>query len=463
VTLFANARKIDVSGIVDDFWMTVADGVITATGTGTPPLDDETVDLDGDWLAPGFIDLHCHGGAGASVEDGAAGIATLLGVHRAAGTTRSVLSLVANPVSSLEASLDVIASLAAGDPLVLGAHVEGPFLAQARRGAHNGEYLLAPSTDVASRLLDAARGHLVQLTLAPELPGALDVVSLLAEAGVTVAVGHTEATFDETIAAFDRGARLVTHAFNAMPGIHHRAPGPVVAALEDERATLELILDGEHVDTRVASLVFASAPHRVALVTDAMAAAGSEDGDYRLGSLNVAVRDGRALLRGTSTIAGSTLTQDRALRIAIQDAGIDPVDAVAALTCAPARAIGRDSASSRSVARRTPCASTAGGACGACGPRAARSGIDLPPPTCGQRLGSLTGTTTTVARQRRGATCVGVPSHPDGCSPPSRCVDGARAAPSSRSCSSWGSPRRPCSPGSRCWLLRPRPRAPTPR
>jgi N-acetylglucosamine-6-phosphate deacetylase len=156
---------------------------------------------------------------------------------------------------------------------------------------------------------------------------------------VVVAVGHTEATSEQTRAAFDAGARMLTHAFNAMPGIHHRAPGPVVAALEDERVTLELILDGEHVHADVARLLLEQAPGRVALVTDAMAAAGADDGDYRLGSLNVSVRNGLAHLSGTSTIAGSTLTQDAALRRALE-IGIPLTAAVAALTSVPARAIG---------------------------------------------------------------------------------------------------------------------------
>jgi N-acetylglucosamine-6-phosphate deacetylase len=340
-TLFRNARKIDASGVVDDFWMLVEDGTIRTTGTGTPPLSDAAVDVDGDWLAPGFIDLHGHGGAGASFDDGPEGIATALTAHRAAGTTRSVLSLVANPIDALSASLRSIATLAESDPLVLGAHLEGPFLAQDRRGAHNGAFVREPDVAVADELLDAAGGHLVQITIAPERPGGLDLVGRFVDAGVAVAVGHTEADYATARAAFDRGARLITHAFNAMPGVHHRAPGPVVAAFDDERVTLELILDGEHVAPAVARMAFAAASGRIALVTDAMAAAGSADGDYTLGSLNVAVRNGLAMLRGTATIAGSTLTQDAALRTAIERAGIAPVDAIAALTAVPARAIGR--------------------------------------------------------------------------------------------------------------------------
>jgi N-acetylglucosamine-6-phosphate deacetylase len=254
-----------------------------------------------------------------------------------------VISLVANPVEQLTASLWIIADLAAIDPLILGSHLEGPFLAPGNRGAHSPAFLLEPTPAAVDGLLEAARGTLRQLTIAPELPNALEAIEVLVEAGVAVGIGHTVA--DEAIArrAFDAGARILTHAFNAMPGIHHRAPGPIVAAFDDERVTLELILDGKHVHPGVARIAFVAAPGRIALVTDAMAAAGSEDGDYTLGSLNVAVRDGLAMLRGTSTIAGSTLTQDRALRIAMRDTGIAPAAAVEALTLTPARALGLDS------------------------------------------------------------------------------------------------------------------------
>jgi N-acetylglucosamine-6-phosphate deacetylase len=177
------------------------------------------------------------------------------------------------------------------------------------------------------------------VTLAPELPGGLDAVRRLAGAGVTVAVGHTEADLTTTAAAFDAGARVLTHAFNAMPGLGHREPGPVGAALRDQRVTIELILDGAHVHPVVAGLLMSGAPGRVALVSDAMAAAGGPDGGYRLGGRDVTVRDGVAVLAGTTTLAGSTLTLDAALRNALAQ-GVDPVAAVAAVTAVPARALG---------------------------------------------------------------------------------------------------------------------------
>ena len=344
--LIHSARGLDARGQVDDFWMLASDGVITATGSGRVP-DATTegtriVDAHGHWLVPGFIDLHGHGGGGRSFDGGADDILTALTTHRAHGTTRSVLSLVANPLHAMLASLSSIAELSAADPLILGSHLEGPFLSPENCGAHHPDHLREPSPAIVEQLLNAARGTLRQITIAPELEGALESMDVLVEAGVAVAIGHT--TADERLAheAFDRGARILTHAFNAMPGIHHRAPGPVVAAFDDPRVTLELILDGNHVHPSVARLAFGAAPGRTALITDAMAAAGFEDGEYTLGSLAVDVHEGMALLRGTDVIAGSTLTQDAALRVAITVAGISPADAVAALTLTPAHALGLD-------------------------------------------------------------------------------------------------------------------------
>ncbi|WP_298226689.1 N-acetylglucosamine-6-phosphate deacetylase [Gryllotalpicola sp.] len=349
-TVIHSARTIDADGEVDDFWVAFEGDSIAATGTGIGweqlGIADvaDVVDAGGNCLAPGFIDLHGHGAGGFSFDDGAAAIASALATHRAHGTTRSVVSLVAGPVETLAASLSQIADLAESDPLVLGAHLEGPFLAPSRRGAHNPEFLIDPSPAVIDRLLDAARGHLRQVTIAPELPNALEAIEILVEAGVIVAVGHTDATEAQTQDAFHAGARLLTHAFNAMPGIGHRAPGPVVAALQDDRVTLELVLDGVHVHPHVARLLFDAAPGRVALVTDSMAAAGTSDGRYALGSLEVVVSDGRALLANadgtTGAIAGSTLTLDRALRIATTSARQSVPVAVAALTATPARVLG---------------------------------------------------------------------------------------------------------------------------
>ncbi|MDR6613959.1 N-acetylglucosamine-6-phosphate deacetylase [Leifsonia sp. 1010] len=349
-----SARKVDADGLVDDFWLATDGAHITATGSGSGwreavrGTDDDAssdagphvIDAHGHWLTPGFIDLHCHGGGGHPYDDGIDQMRAALATHRAHGTTRSLISHVANPLASLRESLAVVAELTASDPLVLGSHLEGPFLAPERRGAHDARFLRDPEPEAVEELIAAARGTLRTATIAPELPNALEAIGVLIEAGAVVGVGHTTAGYAETARAFEVGARLLTHAFNAMPGIHHRAPGPVLAAIDNAEITLELILDGLHVDPTVGALLFREAPGRVALVTDAMAAAGATDGDYRLGGLNVTVHDGLAVLSGTDTIAGSTLTQDVALRNAVTLAGLDPVTAVTALTRTPAHVLG---------------------------------------------------------------------------------------------------------------------------
>jgi N-acetylglucosamine-6-phosphate deacetylase len=338
--LHHSALLTDERGETPDGWVLFDGDTITAVGSGEAPDAAERIDLEGARLTPGFVDMHGHGGGGHAFDDGGADLAAALATHRAHGVTRSVVSLVANPLAALRSSLAEIAEVAASDPLVLGTHLEGPFLAPGRRGAHHADYLREPDLVDVQQLIDAAHGTLRQITIAPELPGADDAIDALVAAGVRVAVGHTEADFETAARAFDRGASILTHAFNAMNGIHHREPGPVIAAMSDERVTLEVILDGYHVHDAIAALAFDEAPGRVALITDAMSAAGSADGDYRLGSLNVTVRDGLALLSGTETIAGSTLTLDAALRRAVDIVGLPWPEAVGAVTAVPARALG---------------------------------------------------------------------------------------------------------------------------
>ncbi|WP_457962459.1 N-acetylglucosamine-6-phosphate deacetylase [Arthrobacter sp. D1-29] len=334
--------------------MAIQDRTIIATGSETgwhTYAAPDVVDGSGGILVPGFIDLHCHGAGGAAFDAEPEDILTALAVHRAHGTTRSVLSLVSAPLDELCRSLNTIADLADTNPLILGSHLEGPFLATARCGAHNPDHLIHPTPAAVDRLLDAARGTLRQITIAPELPGALDAIEEFVAAGVSVAVGHTDADMALTKKAFARGATLLTHAFNAMAGIHHRAPGPVVAAFGDPAASLEIILDGVHLDPAVAKMAFDAAPGRIALVTDAMAATGAKDGHYRLGSADVTVEAGRAVLAGTGTIAGSTLTQDTAFRNAVTLLKLPLTAAVQALTATPAHLVGREDLGSLSVGK----------------------------------------------------------------------------------------------------------------
>lgn len=227
------------------------------------------------------------------------------------------------------------------NPDILGVHWEGPFLDPGHKGAHEESLLRAPDAASIERIVSEWSDVISQITIAPEREGALDAIRALSGAGVVVAIGHTNADADEARDAFDAGATLVTHAFNAMPGIHHRAPGPVVAAASDPRVSLELIADGVHVDLDLIRMIFASAPGRVVLVTDAMAAAGSGDGDYVLGNLEVTVKDGIARLTHGDSIAGSTLVQNVALQNTV-GAGVSLPAAVDALTRAPASVLGLD-------------------------------------------------------------------------------------------------------------------------
>lgn len=341
--LIHNATILDATGRRDDAWIRISGAFITAVGSDDSwraVEDDEVIDAQGQWLVPGFIDLHVHGGGGHSFQDDGEAISKALATHRVSGTTRSLISLVTTPLEDLTRQLDLISALKAEDRLILGAHLEGPFLSPSHKGAHNPDFLMHPTADNTDQLLQAANGAIRQITIAPELPGADDAIKGFADAGIVVAIGHTDTDYEGARRAFDLGARLLTHGFNAMRGIHHRSPGPVLAAFDDDRITIELIADGIHVDHRVISMAFSQAPHRVALVTDAMAAAGSDDGTYNLGSLQVEVTGNRAVITGTDTIAGSTLTQDVALAFAIETAGIQPSTAIAALTQVPARVLG---------------------------------------------------------------------------------------------------------------------------
>lgn len=338
--LLTGARVVDARRDLPDAWVRVHNGLIAEVGTGLAPRASERIDLGGATLTPGLIDLHVHGGGGHAFDDGTDAITAGVAAHRRHGTTATLVSLVSSPLDVLRRQLTRVAVARRSDSAILGVHLEGPCLSPARRGAHDPGALALPDGPVLDLVRDAEPGLIRQVTLAPELPGALDAITELTALGIRVAIGHTEADYALTREAIARGATLLTHALNAMPAIGHRLPGPVPAALEDDRVTLELILDGVHVDPSVAAMLFDAAPGRVALITDAMGAAGSADGSYLLGSLAVTVSDGVALVAGTDTIAGSTLTQDTALRNAVDGAGRTLPQAVAALTSVPAAALG---------------------------------------------------------------------------------------------------------------------------
>lgn len=337
--VLANARVVTPDAVLDRGSVEVAGDRVTAVGHGDP-APPGSLDLGGRWLVPGFVDMHVHGGGGAAFDDGDQEAAhRVVAAHRAHGTTTMLASVVTGPLDAMATAVASLADLVQ-DGLVAGVHLEGPFLSRARSGAHDPGLLRTPDAADVDRLLAAGRGAVRMVTLAPELDGGLDAVRRVVGSGAIAAVGHTDADYDVTVAAVDAGASVATHLFNAMPSLHHRKPGPVAALLGDPRVTVEVINDGVHLHDAVVTLTLnGCGPHRAAFVTDAMAAAGAGDGQYRLAGRRVTVRGGVARLADGFSIAGSTLTTDVALRRAVH-LGVDMVDAVTVASTTPARLLG---------------------------------------------------------------------------------------------------------------------------
>lgn len=338
--ILANARIVSETGIIPNGSIAVdGDEIVSVSSDSVAAVD--TVDLAGNWVLPGFVDIHTHGGGGGTYTTGDQTSAVrAFEFHRRAGTTTSMASMVAGPVDRLVRDIEALAELVA-DGLLAGIHLEGPFINVSRCGAHDPTLLRDPEPAAVDRLLRAGGGAVRMVTLAPELDGGVDAVRRLVGAGVIAAVGHTDAEYRVAKAAFDAGATVVTHLFNGMRPIDHREPGPVLAALENDDVTIELINDGSHLHPTTAKVIMRLAgPERTALVSDAISAAGMTEGTFDLGSLRVEVRDGVARIAGTDTRAGSTLTLDAALRLAVLDCGLPITDVSAALSATPARVLG---------------------------------------------------------------------------------------------------------------------------
>ncbi|MFI6936611.1 N-acetylglucosamine-6-phosphate deacetylase [Streptomyces sp. NPDC050287] len=334
--MLSGADVVLPTGIVED-GQVIIDGTRI---TGTTPENAHVVDVTGHWLVPGFVDIHNHGGGGASFSGPAEDVQKAIRTHRLHGTTTLVASTVTDDMDFLVRQAGLLSELAEQGEIA-GIHFEGPFISPCRKGAHSEALLRDPDPAEVRKLIDAARGQAKMVTLATELPGGIDSVRLLAEHGVIAAIGHTDATYEQTVAAIEAGATVATHLFNAMPTLGHRSPGPVAALLEDERVTVELINDGTHLHPASLQLAFHHAgAGRVAFITDAMDAAGFGDGRYVLGPLEVEVSEGVARLVQGGSIAGSTLTLDRAFQRAVTTDGLPVRDVVAALSANPARVLG---------------------------------------------------------------------------------------------------------------------------
>lgn len=324
----------------------LTDGVISRVSAGQPPRPADVTLADG-YLLPGLVDLQVNGYFGIEFQTAdAARWAEVASRLPSTGTTSLVPTIITAPVDQLAATLRSVREFAPGLPAdgarVLGVHVEGPFISPVRRGAHNPQWITDPTRASVTELIEAGRGLLRLVTLAPELPGALGAIEQFTGAGVLVSIGHSDAQARQVAAAADRGARMVTHLFNAQRPLGHREPGVVGQALTDSRLTSGLIADLHHVAGQVCGLAFRAAPGRIVLVTDAAAPAGMPPGEYLLGGQPVTLPDvlGAPPVRAGGTLAGSALRLDVAVGNAVS-CGVPLPAAAAAATSVPADLIGR--------------------------------------------------------------------------------------------------------------------------
>jgi N-acetylglucosamine-6-phosphate deacetylase len=339
--------------VVDDGLVVVEEDLIRYVGPagasgGPEPLAAGAVDaVTGDFVLPGLVDLHNHGGGGAAMAAGS--LRAAVEHHHRRGTTAVMASVMTDsPASMLEAVAEAADAADRGE--VAAVHLEGPFLSAQYCGAQDPAWLRPPDPAGAARLLEAGRGHVRVMTVAPELPGADALVDLLLERGVVPAVGHSQADGEQVRRHLHRVRRalgrpgVVTHLFNGMPAFHHRSPGPAGGALgaaAQGDAVVELIADGVHLDDRTVRMIFdLLGPERIALVTDAMPAAGMPDGDYQLGGQRVRVAQGVArLARPDAPLAGGTAHLIDVVRRCVA-AGVRVQDAVCAASVTPAGALG---------------------------------------------------------------------------------------------------------------------------
>ena len=336
--------------VIDDAVLLIEDGTISAVGPRDQvliPSNARVVDFGDAVLAPGLIDIHVHGGGGHDVMEGSdASLAAVERLMTQHGVTSYCPTTVTAPIDTTLRSLDAlgkaVANTNAGDgsrARPLGIHLEGPFLSHAKRGVHPPALLQPASRELFDRMWQAAAGHVSVLTIAPEIEGALDLITEASRRGVCASLGHSDADLSQAEAAIRAGARHATHTFNAMRPLDHRNPGLLGAVLTDNALTADIIVDGVHVAPKVVDLfVRAKGIDGAVLITDAISATGMPDGSYLLGGLEVQVRDGRCEYDGR--LAGSILTLDRALRKTMQFAHVALQHAIRMATLNPARVLG---------------------------------------------------------------------------------------------------------------------------
>jgi N-acetylglucosamine-6-phosphate deacetylase len=342
------ARALIDGEVGTNICVEVSQGLISAITPNCSGHADRTVSGT---LIPGFVDIHCHGGGGFYFSDtDSVNIEKARQIHQARGTTTLLASLFTQPIGVLEEEIQRLVPLVESG-LFAGIHLEGPYLSEARCGAHQPDLLRDPDIDELSALIDSGFGTIVMVTLAPELSGGIEAIKYLVSRGVKVALGHSQASAAITEEAISAGATLITHFSNGMPKIIDAAGTIAEVALADGKIPLEIILDGAHVSDETLEVVKHSGKNRIILITDAISAAGADDGNYQIGSLDVSVEKSVARLVSNGSLAGSTLTMDKAFKNLL-DSGSSLAEAVHAASTLPAQTLGLNDVGSISIGKK---------------------------------------------------------------------------------------------------------------
>ena len=344
--IFRNARLIFPDGIREGLEIVTQQGKIEELRQQTKALKSDIVDLDGNYLAPGFIDLHVHGAIGRdTMEASAEGFRAICDFHSSGGTTSLLLTTATAPLDAIVDVVKAVRDCRSSIPQIAGVHIEGPFISKARCGAQRAEFIQDPSPVAVLQLLEYA-DVIKRITIAPELPGALEAIENFHVRKVSVSGGHSDAWDQDARGAFDRGMRSVTHTFNCMSSARrrglHRVGGLLEFALSEPQISCELIADGHHVSATLMKMLYrAKGAAGICLVTDATAGAGLADGSqFSLFGNECIVEDGVCLLADRSALAGSASRMMDLVRALVKDAEVPLHETIAMATENPARAIG---------------------------------------------------------------------------------------------------------------------------